>query len=84
MEIAKIAQYSPEYKRFPQKTERNNSKGFLKEYIHNSKIDFEIKINSIISILLKMKKENDQNLEKSKNNHYLIYFYILNYSFIFL
>ena len=85
MEICKIAQYSPEFKSFAQKTERINSKGFfMKEFIHNSKFDFEIKINSIISILLKMKKENDQNLEKSKKQSLFNLLLFLNYSFIIL
>ena len=69
MEIVKMAQNIPEYTHYHQKTERNNSKSLLLEYINNTKSNFENKINSIVSFLQNMKKENDQNLEQSKNNY---------------
>ena len=67
MEIVKIAQNIPEYTYLRQKTERNNSKSLLMEFINNTKSNFEKKINNIVSFLQNMKKENDQNLEQSKN-----------------
>ena len=69
MEPLKINQNFSELN-FTQKTDRNNSKNLLMELIYNTKSNFEIKINNIISILQNMKKENDENLEKSK--YYLI------------
>ena len=79
MEIVKMPQNIPEYAHYHQKTERNNSKSLLMEYINNTKSNFENKINSIISFLQNMKKENDQNLEQSKNNYIinqLIFYYL--------
>lgn len=49
-----------------QKTERMNSNNLLIELISNTKSNFEIKINNIVALLQNIKKENDQNLEKSK------------------
>ena len=69
MEIVKIAQNIPECTYLHQKTERNNSKSLLMEFINNTKSNFEKKINNIVSFLQNMKKENDQNLEQSKNNN---------------
>lgn len=48
------------------KTERMNSNNLLIELISNTKSNFEIKINNIVALLQNIKKENDQNLEKSK------------------
>ena len=69
MEPLKINQNFSELN-FTQKTDRNNSKNLLMELIYNTKSNFEIKINNIVSILQNMKKENDENLEKNK------YYYI--------
>ena len=66
MEVSKMNHNSIEFIHFPQKTERNNSKSILMEIINNTKSNFESKINNIVSILQNMKKENEQNLEKSK------------------
>ena len=49
-----------------QKTERMNSNNLLIELISNTKSNFEVKINNIVALLQNIKKENDQNLEKSK------------------
>lgn len=68
MEPLKINQNFSELN-FTQKTDRNNSKNLLMELIYNTKSNFEIKINNIVSILQNMKKENDENLEKSKYYH---------------
>lgn len=68
MEPLKINQNFSELN-FTQKTDRNNSKNLLMELIYNTKSNFEIKINNIVSILQNMKKENDENLEKSKCYH---------------
>ena len=79
MEIVKMAQNIPEYNHYHQKTERNNPNSLLLEYINNTKSNFENKINSIVSFLQNMKKENDQNLEQSKNNYIinqLIFYYL--------
>ena len=48
MEIVKMAQNFQENTHYHQKTERNNSKSLLMEYINNTKWNFENKINSII------------------------------------
>ena len=56
MEIVKIAQNIPEYTYLRQKTERNNSKSLLMEFINNTKSNFEKKINNIVSFLQNMKK----------------------------
>ena len=65
MELVKITQKSPEYNQ--QKTERNNSSNLLlMELVNSTKTNLENKINNIVSILQRMKKENEQNLSKSK------------------
>ena len=65
MELLKITQKSPEYNQ--QKTERNNSSNLLlMELVNSTKTNLENKINNIVSILQRMKKENEQNLTKSK------------------
>ena len=65
MELLKITQKSPEYNQ--QKTERNNSSNLLlMELVNSTKTKLENKINNIVSILQRMKKENEQNLSKSK------------------
>jgi hypothetical protein len=65
MELLKITQKSPEYNQ--QKTERNNSSNLLlMELVNSTKTNLENKINNIVSILQRMKKENEQNLSKSK------------------
>ena len=65
MKLLKITQKSPEYNQ--QKTERNNSSNLLlMELVNSTKTNLENKINNIVSILQRMKKENEQNLTKSK------------------
>jgi hypothetical protein len=60
-----LTQKSPDY--IQQKTERNNSSSLLlMELVNSTKTNLENKINNIVSILQRMKKENEQNLTKSK------------------
>ena len=60
-----LTQKSPDYIQI--KTERNNSSSLLlMELVNSTKTNLENKINNIVSILQRMKKENEQNLTKSK------------------
>ena len=60
-----------EYIHFQQKAENNNPTNLLvMELVNNTKTNLENKINNIISILQKMKIENEQNLAKSKINNF--------------
>ena len=71
MEKFKSTQNSPEYVHIQQKSERNSSTNFLlMELVNNTKINLENKINNIVSLLQRMKIENEQNLAKSKINNF--------------
>ena len=60
-----LTQKSPDY--IQQKIERSNSSSLLlMELVNSTKTNLENKINNIVSILQRMKKENEQNLTKSK------------------
>ena len=69
MEKYKTTQNSPEYVHTQQKTDRYNSSNILlMELVNNTKKNLENKIDNIVSILQKMKIENEHNLAKSKIN----------------
>ena len=71
MSVPPAFQNSTEHLNFQLKTERNNSSNLLvMELINNTKTNLENKINNIVSILQRMKIENEQNLGKSKINNF--------------
>lgn len=85
MEILNKIQKSPEFGSVHQKRERNNSTSFIiMELINNTKMNLDNKINNVFTILQKMKKENEQNISKSKYFLFLMDLFLSIYSYIIL